>query len=637
MLSHIIGDFEIIDEILDTSDSIIYKTPIGSVAANMLPFHFYKKYKRIYVVYPKDKFSETQYRYVKESSRNQPIQRNIYHGQDIRSKDIREKQGQSYIYYVTAEELKNKMYQNHTANRNLTEFADLIIIQQADYTGLDYSLIILLINYSRNKGRYPKVIFVTSVTLSRDEINTMETVPEEYPSSEDLTPQSKIEIKYMEPPKRYGKEYYSMLVETIQDAVKTTLIGRCVLVFLPDRREILKVKARLEAVNMANIVTFLINDMQKYLNPKTVLIILTNDVSDSLLHTNEIDVVIDTMFQNESKISESNSRLTIKQTITQTLAAKRTARLGVDNSVNTRTCIRLVSESELLRRRSLLYYVDGNRKYEIQYFPLFDVLLEMTIHKIPFEEVLVTIDPEIYNEYQRKLLDYKMLEKQANEKISITTFGIFSKNLALTPSNVKILQYFYENEQYHDFIFGAIAFISIIECWGPIFVETPDDINQQFKLREIKKNYNYRTDMEAYLSILSNYFQLSKELNISLSAKVNRYIYDQLINMNRFTNIVYKMRYIIKRLHERNFIVKNSRKTLYESIDVMREIVPKFYKEYEYNVDDNKIMLAGRDTRVNISLNNYQIDRPTKIIPFGNMVIKKDDGGLETIVGLSFY
>lgn len=635
-------DFETINDSLIYDDMIIYKTKIGSAIITILPLYLEKKFKKIFVIYPENNYVVNQYYFVEKNILNKITNKELKPQIKYVSDNYKSYGEKSTIIYVTGDYFINNIYKKYINNPlGFFKSNELIILNEADNIDYNYSLILLLIDYSRRmKLSYPKIILVSSVEIEKKEIEIMENQPYIYNSYEIM--EREYIIEYIDPKNRYNKEYYDTIIETIEKASKEIMLGRCILVYLPNENEIKRINYMLQQKNISAEIKeitersgYRYEDIRGDIEEKKVLIILTMDIADSEILIDEIDIIIDSMFETFTRINEIGSTLITKRKITDSLAKKRIERLGEELEVK-KKCYRIISEREKEKKqKNKLYYKESGEKNEqLYYYPLSNILLDMIKIELPYREVLITLEPEKINKAIEELIKYEMIIQLENNKYNITDFGIFMKDLDLTPTNGKILQEVYQNIEYRKNIFGTIGFLSIIECWGPIYLE---HIEEQSELQKKKEKVKLDTDMETYLLILQNYLLKSGTLEISPNYRINKTLSNNMINIKKITIILEKMRNIIRLLNMRDIKIIKSVKTFVNCIKQMKEILPKYYESYTYNVEENFIIIDSKLKKVNITTNNYSVNKPDKIIPLGNLIITNVNNISETIVGLSFY
>lgn len=485
----------------------------------------------------------------------------------------------SNIFYTTARHIKDYIYSRYSMyGSRFFSFTDVLILDDAHVSDINYSLILLMYSHAKNSGfPVPKLFLISATDLtSIPEITNLRPASVEIDASH-----YPIMTQYVERSQFGYREDVRITLNKIMDEMETK--GKSILIFLPTRKDT-ETFAR-EYGNRVNVEAHAIHSGSKGLFPEltmsaqddeTRLIFATNIAETSVTISTDLFCVVDSMKEKgmiKSSRDYSPNTFQIKD-ISMDSADQRMGRVGrIKRGSGYDICYRLISQNGYIK-------LDEHSTSELHLINLQITILDMISNKIdPYNVLSVTIDRRDIDNAIHDLSHYGHINAKLNV-ISVTDIGIRSLNIPLLPINYKVFYECNKHEKLRKRMFDVCFALSIMESSDYYFFAKDNRRNIENISENAEppfKKFLGKTNLHTYCNAFIEYMRV---MGGSVEYGREDWLREQGMVPQNAASFVMHFRKLWTRVYE-DVIEQRSTVTtdfLDDFIDILFEIYP--YDEY---------------------------------------------------------
>ena len=508
------------------------------------------------------------------------------------------------IKYVSEGDIKEHIYRIVREGKCLDlDFADILMIDQADIGSLDQFLIMALWRYcATNRARVPRLLLVSNRPIQSDqfEIKPYTIHTNYYP----------VEIRYSGhnyPIQGDSTKLLKDVANLIYDLHTSSLTGDMIL-FTTGKLQIESLIQLLESLQMENVNIYPAHsnltrgEVDRIYRPTNERkIIVADKLAETTFTLDNLEVIIDLMMDHRKELSLTGGQRYPKRYVTQAQANLRSGRGGRFGPV---LSYRMMTQ-DLFNR--LVNQVEP----EIYRVPLHGIMLELIENGIDPFQVLDMFDSDNLNKLYSLLLRLRLI----NTNGKITEGGKF---VMIIPYGLRqgVILYNWLQHEYPPY--PAIAILSMIDALGksyyvyPLRDEDTSHAEHNIELLEHTKQYfepfSGQSDVHTYGHIWTT---MMDEVggDEALSSDVKDWCHDNYIRYENISEVISLNQVVINILNQnRSIDIEAGPFDSNNLIDMMGPILTDVYHDKRLILDtsDNNVV---RVRYLDPENNYYKIDR----------------------------
>ncbi len=600
----------------------ISKNPITNVVAmsgtgktTKLPVGIAEAGNRILVVVSDNSIDESLAGYV-ESITNIPVSNNIT--------------GPENIKYISEGRMKEHIYKIVKEGKCLDlNFADILMIDQANQGSLDQYLIMALWRYCATRGsRVPRLLLVSNTPISSDQLDI-----KKYNID---TTYYYVEIRYSE--KNYPLHPYDGSNRLLGDVARlvfdlhTSSADGDMLIFTTGKLQIESMIRKLEELRMENINIYPAHsDLTKgeidriYQETPDRKIIVADKLAETTFTLDKLTIIIDLMADHRPELSLTGGQRYPKRYITKTRANLRSDRGGRYGPV---LSYRMITQ-DLYER--LLKDIEP----EIYRVPLHWIMLELTSNGIDPFQILDIFDKSILEHMYNLMLRLRLI----NTNGKVTNIGHFTTTVPYGIRQAAALYYWLDKEYPP---YPAIAMLSMIDSFGKSYYIYPmrdnDTTHAEYNLELLEHRKVYfepfagPSDVHTYGNIWTS---MSDEVGGPdvPSSDVRKWCKDNFIRYENILETISLNRRVINTLNENRS--ENIEIGPFDSdnlLDLLGPILVDIYHDRKLVFDNRtevRVRYIGSDMKYykindQNGINTIEMDTPTIIFGLITSTVKSE-------------